>query len=68
MSVGLAKERIVLAGSCREMRDRELRNRMDLGVRRLGIAALAGSATWFALSAKRSKEKRKTQVSLSPTA
>lgn len=31
----------------------------------LGIAALAGSATWFALGAKRNKE-RKTQVSLSP--
>jgi hypothetical protein len=33
----------------------------------IGVAALAGSATWLALSAKRSKEKRKTQVSVSPT-
>jgi tetratricopeptide (TPR) repeat protein len=33
----------------------------------VGIAALAGSATWLALSAKRGKEKRKTQVSVSPT-
>ena len=33
----------------------------------LGIAALAGSATWFAIGAKRAKDKRKTQVSFSPT-
>jgi tetratricopeptide (TPR) repeat protein len=33
----------------------------------LGVAALAGSATWLTLSMKRSKEKRKTQVSVSPT-
>jgi tetratricopeptide (TPR) repeat protein len=33
----------------------------------IGVAALAGSATWLALSAKRSKEKRRTQVSVSPT-
>ena len=33
----------------------------------IGVAALVGSATWFALSAKRSKEKRQTQISLSPT-
>jgi tetratricopeptide (TPR) repeat protein len=33
----------------------------------LGIAALAGSATWFAIGAKRAKEKRRTQVSFSPT-
>jgi len=32
----------------------------------VGIAALVGSATWLALSAKRSKDKRKTQVSVSP--
>ena len=32
-----------------------------------GIAALAGSATWFAIGAKRAKEKRRTQVSFSPT-
>jgi len=33
----------------------------------LGVAALAGSATWLALSFKRAKEKRKTRVSVSPT-
>ncbi|MBT8468290.1 MAG: hypothetical protein KJN97_06035 [Deltaproteobacteria bacterium] len=33
----------------------------------LGIAALAGSATWFAIGARRAKEKRSTQVSLLPT-
>ena len=33
----------------------------------IGIAALAGSATWLSLSARRTKEQRKTQVSLSPT-
>lgn len=32
----------------------------------LGVAALAGSATWLTLNAKRNKEKRKTSVSLSP--
>jgi tetratricopeptide (TPR) repeat protein len=33
----------------------------------IGVAALVGSATWLAVSAKRSKEKRTTQVSVSPT-
>ena len=33
----------------------------------IGIAALAGSATWLVLSAKHHKEKRKTQISVSPT-
>ena len=33
----------------------------------LGIAALAGSATWFALGAKRASERRSTQISFSPT-
>jgi tetratricopeptide (TPR) repeat protein len=32
----------------------------------LGVAALAGAATWLGVSAKRSKEKRKAQVSVSP--
>jgi hypothetical protein len=32
----------------------------------LGIAAMAGSATWFALGAKRSREGRKTAVSFTP--
>jgi tetratricopeptide (TPR) repeat protein len=33
----------------------------------LGIVALAGSATWFAVSTKRSKDGRRTDLSLSPT-
>jgi tetratricopeptide (TPR) repeat protein len=33
----------------------------------LGVAALAGSATWFAISAKRTKTKRETEISLTPT-
>jgi tetratricopeptide (TPR) repeat protein len=33
----------------------------------IGIAALAGSATWLTLSAKRGREKRQTQISVSPT-
>lgn len=33
----------------------------------VGVAALVGSATWLALSAKHSRDKRKTQVSVSPT-
>lgn len=33
----------------------------------LGVAALAGSATWLAIGAKRGREKRQTRVSVSPT-
>jgi tetratricopeptide (TPR) repeat protein len=33
----------------------------------IGVAALAGSAIWFGVAAKRNKEARKTQVSFSPT-
>ena len=33
----------------------------------LGLAALAGSATWFAISAKRVKGDRETRFSLTPT-
>lgn len=33
----------------------------------LGVAALAGSATWFAIGVKRSREKRGTQISVTPT-
>ena len=33
----------------------------------LGVAALVGSATWLAVSAKRRKDGRSTQLSLSPT-
>jgi tetratricopeptide (TPR) repeat protein len=32
----------------------------------LGVAALAGSAAWFGISAKRSKSQRETQLSISP--
>jgi tetratricopeptide (TPR) repeat protein len=32
----------------------------------LGVAALAGSATWFAISAKRAKTERETQLSFGP--
>jgi hypothetical protein len=32
----------------------------------LGVAALAGSATWFGISAKRSKSKRETRFSIAP--
>jgi len=33
----------------------------------LGAAALAGSATWFAISARRTKKSRETAVSITPT-
>jgi tetratricopeptide (TPR) repeat protein len=33
----------------------------------IGIAALAGSATWFAVTSRRSKDRRTTRVSVSPT-
>ncbi len=33
----------------------------------VGVAALAGSATWLAVSARRSRDGRRTQVSLSPS-
>jgi len=67
MSVGLAKN-----GSCsREVAGRCLTEHSATSwtwvYGGIGVAALAGSATWLALSAKRSKEKRKTRVSVSPT-
>jgi len=67
MSVGLAK-----SGSCsREVAGRCVTESSATAwtwvYGGLGVAALAGSATWLALSAKRGKEKRKTQVSVSPT-
>lgn len=67
MSVGLAKD-----GSC----SREVAGRCvtESSVTAwtwvyggIGAAALAGSAVWLALSAKRRKKERKTQVSISPT-
>lgn len=66
MSVGLAKD-----GSCkRELGGRCVTEHSATAwtwvYGGIGVAALAGSATWFALSAKRSKEKRKTQVTVSP--
>lgn len=33
----------------------------------IGVAALAGSATWLGVSATRNRDKRRTQVSISPT-
>ncbi len=67
MSVGLAKD-----GSCaREVAGRCVAQSSATAwtwvYGGIGIAALAGSATWLVLSAKRHKEKRKTQVSVSPT-
>jgi tetratricopeptide (TPR) repeat protein len=67
MSVGLAKDGSCsqeLAGRCVTESSATAWTWVYGG---LGIAALAGSATWLALSAKRSKEKRKTQFSVSPT-
>jgi len=67
MSVGLAKN-----GSCaREVAGRCVTESSATAwtwvYGGIGVAALAGSATWLALSAKRGKEKRKTRVSVSPT-
>jgi len=67
MSVGLAKN-----GSCsREVAGRCVTESSATAwmwvYGGIGVAALAGSATWLTLSAKRSKEKRKTQVSVLPT-
>lgn len=66
MSVGLAKD-----GSCeREVEGRCVSEHSATAwtwvYGGIGIAALAGSATWLTLSAKRRKE-NKTQVSVSPT-
>jgi tetratricopeptide (TPR) repeat protein len=67
MSVGLAKN-----GSCsREVAGRCVTEHSATAwtwvYGGIGVAALAGSATWLALNARRNKEKRKTQVSVSPT-
>ena len=67
MSVGLAKN-----GSCsREVGGRCVTESSATAwtwvYAGIGVAALVGSATWLAVSAKRSKEKRKAQVSVSPT-
>lgn len=67
MSVGLAKNGSCsqeVAGRCVTENSATAWTWVYGGV---GVAALVGSATWLALSAKRSKEKRKTQVSVSPT-
>ena len=67
MSVGLAKDGSCsqeVAGRCVTESSATAWTWVYGGI---GIAALAGSATWLALSAKRSKEKRNTQVSVSPT-
>lgn len=67
MSVGLAK-----SGSCtREVAGRCVTESSATPwtwvYGGLGIAALGGSATWLALSARRSKQKRQTRVSVSPS-
>jgi tetratricopeptide (TPR) repeat protein len=67
MSVGLAKNGSCsqeVAGRCVSENSATAWTWVYGGV---GVAALVGSATWLALSAKRSKDKRKTQVSVSPT-
>jgi len=67
MSVGLAKDGSCsqeVAGRCVTESSATAWTWVYGGI---GIAALAGSVTWLALSAKRSKEKRKTQVSVLPT-
>jgi len=67
MSVGLAKD-----GSCkRDVAGICVTERSGTAwtwvYGSIGLAALAGSATWLVLSAKRSKDRRRTRVSLSPT-
>lgn len=67
MSVGLAKD-----GSCnREVAGRcvteSSATQWTWVYGGIGAAALAGSAVWLALSAKRRKKERRTQVSISPT-
>ena len=67
MSVGLAKNGSCseeVAGQCVTQRSTTAWTWVYGG---LGVAALAGSATWLALSFKRRKEKRQTQVRVSPT-
>lgn len=67
MSVGLAKNgtcKDELAGQCLVEHSATAWTWVYGG---LGVAALAGSATWFAISAKRAKSKRETQISLMPT-
>lgn len=67
MSVGLAKSGTCtneVAGQCTVQSSATAWTYVYGG---LGIAALAGSATWFAIGAKRAKEARATRVSLSPT-
>ncbi len=67
MAVGLAKNgrcASEVAGQCVTERSATAWTWVYGG---LGIAALAGSATWLVVSSKRRKDQRKTQVSLSPT-
>ena len=67
MSVGLAKSGTCteqVAGQCVVESSATAWTYVYGGI---GIAALVGSAAWFAIGAKRSKEARTTQVSLSPT-
>ena len=67
MSVGLAKDgtcKREVAGQCVVENSATAWTWVYGG---LGVAALAGSATWFTISAKRAKNARETQVSFGPT-
>lgn len=67
MSVGLAQDGSCsreVAGQCTVQSSATAWTYVYGGI---GIAALAGSATWFAIGAKRAKETGRTQISFSPT-
>jgi tetratricopeptide (TPR) repeat protein len=67
MSVGLAQDGSCsreVAGQCAVQSSATAWTYVYGGI---GIAALAASATWFALGAKRARETRRTQISFSPT-
>ena len=61
------KERFVYARSRGQMRDRELRDGVDLGVRRPRHRGSGGQRDLVCDGREAQQEKRKTQVSLSPT-
>ena len=67
MSVGLARDGSCsneVAGRCVTQRSATSWTWVYGGV---GVAALAGSATWLGVSARRRKDRRGTRVSISPT-
>jgi hypothetical protein len=66
MGVGLAKDGVCtreIAGNC-VVQDSATSWTYVYGA--LGAAALVGSATWFAISARRSRKERETSLSLTP--